>query len=230
MGRADGTVSSMRGRLCDVLLSALCEGEAESVMQRLGDRAGFDDPVFGGSRNEASGAHIVKLIDWMKERAARFEKSNTVIGTAIDVAEGVLFFGPQGARQRVPTAVVVERKREREVEVRLHFVPALWSSKVLGPTLSGDPIVSIGIGADSLAALTKGPHAPCFEQRARVRDGLGAERPVEGAVEGELFATSLADDSRALAMEVRGTRGAGVIVLERSLGGMIRAARIYGPI
>lgn len=229
MGR-DGPASSMRGRLCDVLLSALCEGDAEPVLRRLGDRAGFDDPVFGGSRNEASKEHVVKLIDWMKERAARFEKSSTVIGTSVDVAEGTLFFGPQGARQRVPTAVVVERKREREVEVRLHFVPALWSGKVVGPTLAGAVIKSLGIAADSLAALTSRSHAPCFEERARVRDGMGADRPAEGGVTGELFATSLADDLSAIAMEVRGSGGAGVIVLERGEGGMIRAARIYGPI
>jgi hypothetical protein len=226
--RGDGPASSVRGRLSDVLLGAICAGEVEAVMKRLGERAALDEPVFGLSRGDHLRTHVDKLVDWMKDRAARFEKSHGLIGTNIDVAEGTLFFGPQGARQSVPTAVVVERKREREVEVRLHFRPML--AKAMGPTLPTTSAELTGVVASAIAALNGQDHAPCFETRTRVRGADGEDLPLGERAHSSLEPISVTDDSRTAAVEVRSGAQTGVVVLERGEGGLIRFVRIYGGV
>lgn len=229
MGHRDGPASSMRGRLSDVILGAICGGEAEAVVRRLGDRAVLDEPVFGASRGDAAvRAHVAKLVDWMSERAARFEKSHSLIGTASDAAEGTLFFGPQGARQSSPAAVIVERKKEREVEVRMHFVPML--SKSIGPTVPTETMELTGLVADAIAALSGRPHEPCFEERVRVCDGRGKDMSLPERKPVELVPVSVADDTRLAAVEVRSAGRGGLVVLERGESGLVRFVRIYGEI
>ncbi len=228
--RQDGPASSMRGRLSDGLLSAVCEGTLDALLRRLGDRSTLDEPVFGASSGEAGlRAHVTRLHDWMNDRAARFEKSHTLVGTTLDVAEGMLFFGPQGARQSAPVAVVIERRPDREVAVRVHWSLVLGAS-AKGPALPGAPIDVTGVMGDALAALSGSPHKPCFEERLRMRDGAGKDLPLDKRVPRALVPTSFADDGRCAACEVSAGVRAGVIVFERGESGMVRQLRIYGDV
>ena len=224
--RADGQASGMRGRLSEVLLGGLCDGEIADVLLRLGGRAGVDEPIFGASRGDDTRAHVEKLAAWLSERAARFEQAQSVVGTSVDVTFGTLFLGPEGARQGVPAAVVVERKREREVDVRLHVVTP--SSDVRGPHLPEAEVALSGVVADAFEALNGRDHAPCFETRARLRGALGEDSAVADHAPLKLSPHGVALDARSAAIEVRSAQGVGLVVLERGLGGLVRAVRLYG--
>jgi hypothetical protein len=117
-----GAPSSIRGWLSDVYLTALLSAQPDQLARRLGERATVDDPIFGrASGMPALERYLEEVASWLSKREGRFEKVAFTMGSDRDVTEGVLSLTFEGRRASVPVAVVAERRREREVELRLYY-------------------------------------------------------------------------------------------------------------
>jgi hypothetical protein len=230
----DPARAGLRGWLSDILFPTLIEGQVEPLVTRLGGRSTVDHPLFG----RASGLPplqtlLVQAKDWLAARRASYVPVALVIGTDRDVAEGTLTLAlDEGPAWMLPVAVVAERRRSREVELRIYHAT---SAKGLERADQAEPPVrdlvlrgqdgpsAPPLVVDHLAALRKGDAAAvlaCFESDAFVRDALGVEHRHEGGgirdyyaarygvgVKGEtagadLVAGGYADDGRACAIEL----------------------------
>src|SRR5215472_14194684 len=113
--------SGLRGWLSDVYFPAIVGGELDPLALRLGPRATLDDPLFGRSTGMAEiKAHLQKASGWFREHEASYERLGLVVGVDRDVAEGTLSIRIEGRSLLLPVAVVAERRRSREVELRLY--------------------------------------------------------------------------------------------------------------
>jgi hypothetical protein len=225
--RVAGT--TLRGFLSELLFPALLDGRVEPLVSRLGSRSTVDDPLFG----RASGLPRLQTLlgqmrEWLVARQAHYAPTGLVIGTDRDVAEGTLTLQEEGAPELVlPVAIVAERRRSREVQLRVHHAgePARSASRDVadtpqaGPT--GEPPRPPGLVLDHLEALRRGDVdgvLACFESDGFVRDALGREHPrsdsrlkdywarrfglgEEGAG-ADVRALGYADDGRACAIEL----------------------------
>jgi hypothetical protein len=228
--RVAGT--ALRGWLSDLLFPALIDGKIEPLVSRLGGRSTVDDPLFGRATGlPGLETRLGQMRDWLVARHARYAPIGLVVGTDRDVAEGTLTLGgEEGAGEFVlPVAVVAERRRSREVELRVYHA---------GDTLKppGEPVRTTP--RDVTATPHTGPNAPvlvidhlealrrgdvegvlaCFESDGFVRDALGGQHPrTEGRLadycthrfgfgqeEGgaDVRALGYADDGRACAIEL----------------------------
>src|SRR5579859_8038805 len=117
-----GELPHLRGLLSEVYLPALLSSDTDSLAHRLGDRATLDDPVIG---RVSGAAELDQALRSTATRLARhqatFEKQGLIIGSDRDVTEGVLTFVVDGKSIAMPVSVVAEKRREREVHVRLYY-------------------------------------------------------------------------------------------------------------
>jgi hypothetical protein len=250
-----GEPSSLRGPLCDVYLSALATGLAEQLARRLGDRATVDDPIFGRTSGmPALARYLDEVAAWLGKREGAFEHAGSIVGSDRDVAEGTLSLTFEGRRVAVPVAVVAERRREREIEVRLYYStrPIKGTHAIRSPLLPKDDETAVPPPvAAHLDALARGDVpgiVASFEAAGSLRDGQGATYAREtGALAAQyekLFAGghgitvlkgARADDGRTCALEytiveVHGKTvppQAGLAVYERGESGLLRAVRVY---
>ncbi len=117
-----GEPLNLRGRLSEVYFPALLSSETPSLARRLGDRATLDDPLFGRTSGTAAiDETLRKIADWLAARGASFANRGLVVGSDREVTEGLLSVGVDGATLVVPVAVVAEKRKEREVEMRLYY-------------------------------------------------------------------------------------------------------------
>ena len=116
-----GTPSNLRGWLSEVYFPALVSSQAHPLALRLGDRATVDDPLFGRCEGPGIATRLEAMATWMAIRDASYEKFAFVMGSDRDVTEGWLTLTAEGARVRIPVAVVAERRKEREVELRAYY-------------------------------------------------------------------------------------------------------------
>ncbi len=253
-----GAPSSLRGWLSEVYLPALVSSQAAQLALRLGDRATADDPIFGRTTGmPALQRYLDEVADWLGKRAATFEKVAFTLGSDRDVTEGVLGLTFEGRRVSVPVAVVAERRKEREVEMRLYYSakPINGSHAVRSPLLPQDDQIAVPPPvAAHLAALATGRVSAIvetFEIGGLLRDAEGNSYRREadgGTVRGfydrlfggggggvEVLNGGRADDGSTCALEytvvkVHG-RGvppqAGLAVYERGESGLLKAARVY---
>jgi hypothetical protein len=245
--------SSLRGWLSDVYVPAILDGALLPLAQRLGARATVDDPILGRAAGLAAiEAHLAKSAKWLQELGARYERGQFTTGVDRDVTEGALTVTKDGRSFEVPIAVVVERRRSREVEVRIYYPPHLVGAKrtlraelaahdpsVILPTLVGEHVEALRRG-DVEAALA------CFEEHGVARDAHGgaygkangtlARFHARRATGGWLAQLGgYADDGRSCAVEhtvvrIAGkdvTPEAGLFVYERGDSGLFRALRVY---
>lgn len=254
MGEDRGTASSLKGRLADVYVPALVSGAVGALSKRLGNRATIDDPVFGR-------ASTLSSIDPLLEKvAARFEAARTTYrhvasstGVDRDVSEGVLLT-PVGAGSgasvtETPIAVVAERRRLREIELRVyHATETAGGRKARAATHdSRDDVAIPQIVAHVLEALRKGAVErvlSAFEEGSRWIDPLGrAHAKRDGAMAAfisrlgtrvGLEPSGAADDGRTCCIEVLLTRRLpsgepelAALSFERGDSGLLRELRLY---
>src|SRR5580704_6431605 len=115
--------SSLRGRLCEVFFSAVLTEMIDPLMHRLGDKAELDDPVFGAASNlDPLRARLGEWKKFLHERDATYDRTITIVGADRDVTEGTLELRSSvdagGKHITLPIAVLMERRREREVALR----------------------------------------------------------------------------------------------------------------
>jgi hypothetical protein len=237
--------SSLKGWLSDVYFPALLEGQLGQLALRLGARATIDEPELGRAQGLAAvQAHLAMRADWLQKAGATYERGQFTTGVDRDVTEGTLTVKRDGATSELPVAVVAERRRSREVELRVYH-PGKKGRERLLPVA---PSISLGAPVgDFLAAAKAGDLAAmlvAFEQNGVLRDGAGR---AYGKANGSLKAYfekaaplvlepgGYAEDGRACALEYTVVRmggrdvsaRAGLAVFERGDSGLLRALRIY---
>lgn len=229
--------SSLRGRLCEVFFSALLGEMFDPLMRRLGDKAELDDPIFGMAAGLTPlKERLVELHGFFAEYDARYDRTITVVGADRDVTEGTLELRLDGHHRTLPVALLMERRREREVALRVFFATSPFGRTAKGPTPGPASASAVpSFASDLLAALAK--HDPsaivaCFEQESGVRDASGAEHPREAV--GRLLPTALdvrgvADNGQVCALEASlgDTNRLALLVLQRGDSGLVRSLRIY---
>ncbi len=246
--------SALKGRLADVYVPALVDGSLEALSRRLGNRATIDDPMFGR-------ASTLSSIDPLLEKvAARFRGASatyrhvaSATGVDRDVSEGMLEMSTNGGRTEIPIAVVAERRRLREIELRVYYATEATDATGAAPRKSraafgrsrGEVAVP-QIVAHVLDALRKGAVErvlAAFEEGSRWVDPLGrmfSKR--DGAMASFLSAlgsritldlTGAADDGRTCCIEVElirelmGEPELAALSFERGESGLLRELRLY---
>lgn len=260
-----GPPVSLRGWLSDVYVPALLDKanlkeSHEQLARRLGPRAGVDDPLFGRAAGLAEiETQIGKLSEWLLERGAIYERQHFTTGVDRDVTEGVIALSLEQKTVELPVAVVAEKRRSREVELRLYFsTMSIRGSFVARPQLV-PPVPDLPIPpavANFLEAQRQGSVEGllgAFDNDGTLRDarglqhgkGSGALREyfdkllAGGAFGGaELSLGGAADDGRTSALEYTllkhngrdVTPQAGLALFERGDSGLLRAVRLYDDV
>src|SRR5580704_14066658 len=250
--------SGLRGWLSEVYMPSLVSAQAEQLVRRLGDRATIDDPIFGRTTGmPALQRYLEEVAAWLGKHKASFEKVAFTMGSDRDVTEGTLGLTFEGRTVSVPVAVMAERRKEREVEVRLYYStrPIKGTHAVRSPLLPQDDEVAVPPPvAGHLEALSRGDVkglAASFEASGALRDAQGKSFPNEtgeltahyeklfgGGAGVKVLKGARADDGRTCALEytVVSVRGkavpaqAGLVVYERGESGLLHAARVYEDI
>lgn len=233
--------SALKGKLADVYVPALVDGAVGPLARRLGNRAIVDDPLFGRVSTLAS---IEPALD---ELAARFQGSGasyrhvaSISGADRDVSEGVLSIA---TGTELPIAVVAERRRLREIEVRVYYA----TGKLPRP-IAVEPRADLAVPQivrHVLEALRKGAVERVlagFEGASRFVDPSGGAHAKRdgamavflaslGAV--DLTPAGLADDGRTCCIEAlvarhrRAETEPAALSFERGDSGLLRELRLY---
>jgi hypothetical protein len=252
-----GTPSGLRGWLSEVYFPALVSLQASQLAQRLGDRATIDDALFGRATGMPDvGALLEEMSKWLGAHDPSFERFGFVMGSDRDVTEGSLSLTINDQRLRVPVAVVAERRREREVELRSFYAASRVGGRPAAKreALAADEqIVLPPPVAAHLDALTRGDVdgvVASFEHGGTVRaadgetraklDGGGPLREyyarlLNGGGGLEVVKSARADDGNTCVLEYSVVRlpgrkiapEPGLAVYERGESGLLRTVRIY---
>jgi hypothetical protein len=163
-----------------VYVTALLEGQSDQLARRLGDRATVDDPIFGrASGMPALERYVREMGEWLVKHEGSFEKVAFTVGSDRDVTEGTLALTFEGRRVSVPVAIVAERRKEREVELRLYYStsPLQGTHAVRAPLLPQDDEVAVPPPvAAHIEALARGDLeavVASFQPGGAVRDAAG---------------------------------------------------------
>jgi hypothetical protein len=114
--------SHLRGRLSEVYWPALLSSEANSLALRLGERATLDEPMFGLASGTAVLARTLgEIAAWLKARDATFDNEGLIVGSDREVTEGLLSLSADGRPVVLPVAVLAQKHREREVDLRVYY-------------------------------------------------------------------------------------------------------------
>jgi hypothetical protein len=242
---------NLRGWLSDVYFPALIDGALGQLGKRLGPRAKLDDPILG--RAVGLGpieSHLGRCADWLRSLGARYERGQFTTGVDRDVTEGTLLVTQGGRARELPVAVVAERRRSREVEVRIYYAAsAIGAERTLRAELSArEPSLTLpALVGEHMAALQRGDvnaALACFEENGVARDANGV---AYGKANGTLATfhekrggwhtvlSGYADDGRTCVLEHTLVRVAGKDVMpepalmayERGDSGLFRALRVY---
>jgi hypothetical protein len=239
--------STLKGRLADVYFPALVDGALEALSRRLGNRATVDDPVHGRASSVASlEALVAKSAAAFAAREARYRHVYSTTGVDRDAAEGVLSYSKDGATRELPLVVIAERRRLREIELRLYYAQDPGA-----PRDTRGPLVTAGFAsplpaplAGVVDALRRGEvdlALASFEEDACAIDPYGVRHPRQGGALGALLASNgrmdvivvgSADDGRTCAAELTIARGGrqpapAVLSFERGDSGLVRELRVY---
>ena len=236
-----GASSTLKGRLADVYVPALVEGALQALSRRLGNRATIDDPLFGR-------ASTLSSIDPMLERFAAHFKDATyrqvaaATGVDRDVAEGLLVKDGQ----ETPIAIVAERRRLREIELRVYYASGQAERKSRQPLLEASDASVPQVVHHVLDALKKGAVErvlAAFEESSRFvdpngkswqkRDGSMGNWVSDVGTRFNFSPCGAADDGRNCCVEAVITRKpAGdpepaALTFERGDSGLLRELRFY---
>jgi hypothetical protein len=251
-----GAPTSLRGWLSEIYLPAILDGQRESLAKRLGARATIDDPLHGRVSGLPGVEQLLeKTQAWLEERRATFQKGAFSTGIDRDVSEGVLTLQHGGKTVDLPVAVVTERRKSREVELRVYcsrkLVAAGATRPRLVPTASDLPLPKlVSDHVDALRAGSLDAALACFESdgtfvEADGRSAAKQDGTLRAALQGllgttqspgcELQAGGYADGGRTCALEYTLVRlggrdvtaQGGLLVYERGDSGLIRTLRAY---
>jgi hypothetical protein len=257
-----GPSSALRGWLSDIYFPALLEvtmpdRAVEALAARLGAHATVDDPLLG----RAAGApavpeHLKKTAAWLHARGATFTRLAFTTGVDRDVTEGVIALTVDGNTADLPVAVIAERRRAREVELRVYYATerVRGAHAPRGPLVGEDTSVVLPqVVADHMTALHSGDAAgalACFEEEGHVRDAKGTVFSKHDGGLGQRYAGLFvggpmamrhggwADDGRICAIEYTLTKlhgkdvapQAGLLMYERGDSGLVKALRLYDDV
>jgi hypothetical protein len=253
--------TGLKGWLSDVYFPALLAGSVEALGRRLGGKATLDDPMFGRATTLSElEVELEKIGRWLGERSASYQRGEFTTGIERDVTEGSLSLTFDSKTVVLPVAVVAEKRRSREVELRIYYCtqPIRGSFSPRRPMLEqGEEVPLPPIVIDHLAALAEGNVdgvLATFEAHGSVREARGIVRakadatmrefyerltaPGSAARGVELRRAGAADDGRTCALEYTLVRAcgrevppqAGLIVFERGESGLLRSVRMFDDI
>jgi len=237
--------SALRGRLADVFVPALVSGAVDALSRRLGNRATIDDPLCGRASSLASIEPLLaRVASYFAAGGATYEHVCSTTGVDRDASEGRLAMRIGGELRSVPIAIVAERRRLREIELRMYYAgePA-GGRKPRSPLASAEtPLASLiedivdGVRRGQLERALSG-----FEEAARIVDAAGRMHPkADGALGAYLSElgdldvqlAGAADDGRTACIEetiVR--RGSGrtpaLFAFQRGDSGLVKELRLY---
>lgn len=240
------TSSALKGRLADVYMPALVDGSLDALSRRLGNRATIDDPLFGRASTLSSIDPLLdKVSKRFKDAKTKYRHVASTTGVDRDVSEGVL---ERAGTNDIPVMVVAERRRLREIELRVYYATESKTRKTRPPLLNGDEDVNIPqIVAHVLEALRKGAVErvlSAFEEASRFVDPSGKIYAKKDGAMGafladlggrmELVPAGSADDGRTCCLETIVTRQRplqdpepAALSFERGDSGLIRELRLY---
>src|SRR4051794_40143147 len=116
--------SALKGRLADVYVPALVSGTVDALSRRLGNRATIDDPLYGRASSLASiDPLLARVATYFADGNATYEHVCSTTGVDRDAAEGRLSMTIGGQARELPIAIVAERRRLREIELRVYYTP-----------------------------------------------------------------------------------------------------------
>jgi hypothetical protein len=240
--------SALKGRLADVYVPALVSGAVDALSRRLGNRATIDDPIYGRASSLASiDPLLARIAAQFAEGHATYEHVSSTTGVDRDAAEGRLAMTIGGTSRTVPIAIVAERRRLREIELRVYYAPDAGPNgrKPRTALTSTGPELPLADLVDSiLAGLRKGAVEQAllgFEEAARVVDPSGRTHDKANGGMGRFFSDlgeldvsvgGSADDGRTVCVEAN-VRRAGreaaptMFAFERGDSGLVRELRVY---
>jgi hypothetical protein len=244
-----GGATALKGRLADVYVPALVDGALDALSRRLGNRATIDDPVFGRASTLSSIEPLLAGVSgsW-RTQGASYRHVSSATGVDRDVSEGVLVLQRGGTTAELPIAVVAERRRLREIELRVYYAAEAPARKGRPPILDGGgDVATPQIVLHVLEALRKGAVErvlAAFEEGSRwigptgrsfaKRDGTMAAFIAELGGRLELVPAGAADDGRTCCIEALIVRQrplhepeAAALCFERGESGLLRELRLY---
>jgi hypothetical protein len=180
-----GPPTSLRGWLSDIYIPVLLDSDEQSLaalISRLGGRATVDDPIFGrASGLPALERYAKEMSAWFKTHKASYERQYFTTGVDRDVTEGVLTLTFDAKTVELPIAVVAERRRSREIELRLYYStqPFKGTYALRSPLVPEDAALVLPTGIDEhIEALSKGDVDALlagFEADGSMREARGLE-------------------------------------------------------
>ena len=161
-------------------MTAALTAQSEHLARRLGERSTVDDPIFGRAKGMPKLAEFLRDIsEWLTNRDAAFDKTAFTLGPDSDVTEGTLALTLDAKRVPIPVAIVAERRRGREVEMRLYYsTQAIRGPGVVRPRIhpDADPIAvppPVAAHVDALARGDVDAAVASFESGGSLRDSAG---------------------------------------------------------
>jgi hypothetical protein len=242
--------SALKGRLADVYVPALVSGTLEALSRRLGNRATIDDPLYGRASSLGSIDPLLsRVAAFFAEGGATYEHVCSTTGVDRDAAEGRLAMKIDGEARELPIAIVAERRRLREIELRVYYatvaVRAQPQRKPRAALISSGPGLLVADLVDSIIAGVKSgaieQALAGFEERSRIVDPSGRAHEKSGGAMAT-FLTELggldiaiggtADDGRTACIEATVTRPGGqtapaLLAFQRGESGLVQELRVY---
>ena len=239
--------SALKGRLADVYVPALVSGALDALSRRLGNRATIDDPLYGRASSLTSiDPLLTRVATYFMEGKATYEHVCSTTGVDRDAAEGRLAMTIGGQARELPIAIVAERRRLREIELRVYYAPERAPGRtVRSPLMSRAPqngLASLVEGI--LDGVRKGALEQAlagFEEAGRIVDPTGRAHGKHDGAMGAFLAElgdvdvqigGTADDGRTACIEatvVRHGREAApaLLAFQRGESGLVNELRVY---
>lgn len=243
--------SSLRGRLADVYVPAIVSGEQgtlDSLGKRLGNRATIDDSLHGRVSSLASVEPLLaKLNAWFQKHNAKYRHRASTTGVDRDLSEAVLELDVDGKPCEMPIVVVAERRRLREIELRVYYAPPGVPTRppraplAIAPSPPPLPQLQAHV-ADALKKGAVERVLAAFEEGARIvapdgsthpkRDGKMSRFISDLGAGLDLDVAGVADDGRTCGVEAmlhltRREAVPAVLAFERGDTGLLRELRLY---